>query len=380
MKILWFSQGPDVGSGTGVQTDLMTRTLAERGHELLIIDSESRSRIRPLSDGRLVTGGSGQRGDVTADIWTDDFNPDVAVILEEPDLLTPEVWQRVSNKTPLVVWPMVNAEPYRRDFYAQVPAAIPLAMTAAGKQLMTEAGLHPIGPVGHGVDLGVFRRSEDPKLRDVLSRGRGEHAFLVGVVASNVSGLMWKGWPTIFEAFAQLGSVLPDARLYLHTNVTRSHGGVNLRLLAQICGIDEDTVMWCAPNADHIATRRQLAGIYSQLDVLLAPSMAESFNTVLIEAQACGTPVVATPTVSANETVKVGRVIAGGIDVWHEPMCCWYRLADPTETADHLLELAARTDYQIADDRLAAANFAQRFDHREIGALLEQHLLEVAGL
>jgi glycosyltransferase involved in cell wall biosynthesis len=51
-------------------------------------------------------------------------------------------------------------------------------------------------------------------------------------------------------------------------------------------------MMWCALH--HLLLRQDLPQWYRASDLICVPSYSESFGLVALEAQACGTPVVAT--------------------------------------------------------------------------------------
>ena len=97
-------------------------------------------------------------------------------------------------------------------------------------------------------------------------------------------------------------------------------------------------------------------GLMRHLDVLVLPSYEEPFGTVLAEAMAVGTPVVATRVDGLPEVVRdgvTGRLVAPG---------------DPDAIAAAVLEVLARRDEMGAAAReharrFAADDYAQRVEH-----------------
>ena len=81
------------------------------------------------------------------------------------------------------------------------------------------------------------------------------------------------------------------------------------------------------------------------LDVLVAPSHQEPFGTVLSEAMAVGTPVVATRVGGLAEVVDDG--VTG----------CWSNPASPHALAAAVIEVLARRDTMSAAARQAAQRF-----------------------
>jgi D-inositol-3-phosphate glycosyltransferase len=84
-----------------------------------------------------------------------------------------------------------------------------------------------------------------------------------------------------------------------------------LKELATWLGID-DVVRFAPP-----APRAELADWYRAADLVIVPSYSESFGLVALEAQACGTPVVATAVGGLRTAVADG--ISGVLVDGHDP-------------------------------------------------------------
>ncbi len=102
-----------------------------------------------------------------------------------------------------------------------------------------------------------------------------------------------------------------------------SHSGEVERLfeLAAALGV-EDRLILFPPQP-----QGRLADFYAAADVVLVPSRSESFGLVALEAQACGTPVVAAAVGGLRHVVEDGR--SGFLVPGH----------DPADHADRLLEI-----------------------------------------
>jgi glycosyltransferase involved in cell wall biosynthesis len=100
-----------------------------------------------------------------------------------------------------------------------------------------------------------------------------------------------------------------------------------------------------ATDVEHVPWIDNAPGVMRHLDVLVAPSHQESFGTVLSEAMAVGTPVVATAVGGLTEVVEDGVT---GILV---------RKEDPAALARAVLEVLSRRDEMGAAARRAAARF-----------------------
>jgi len=141
-----------------------------------------------------------------------------------------------------------------------------------------------------------------------------------------------------------------------------------LQLLAEELRID-DVVRFLPPLAG-----TELAGLYRAADVVAVPSYNESFGLVALEAQACGTPVVAAAVGGLPVAVRHG--VSGCLVNGHDPVE-WARVLahvalDPgrrEELAGNAVGHARRFSWERTTDTLLAAysdarNAFQREVHR----------------
>lgn len=173
-----------------------------------------------------------------------------------------------------------------------------------------------------GFDPAIYKPAEPGERAAARQRlGIPEDAYLCTVVAANQSYPCRKGFPEEFQAFARFQRRHPEARLYLHT---QKDGVLDLDRLTAACDIPPDSIHWVDryPQVLGIADE-QMAALYQASDVLLGASMAEGFGVPLIEAQACGTPVITTDfssmpelTVNGIATPYLQKTWMGGDRVW----------------------------------------------------------------
>jgi D-inositol-3-phosphate glycosyltransferase len=174
-----------------------------------------------------------------------------------------------------------------------------------------------VSVVPPGVDLTVFRPRRTDRLRAQLSLDGAR----VIVFAGRLERL--KGAETLLRAFSllvQTGAVDQPLALVVigddsHNGALESHelGGERGRLqaLAESLGV-ESQVRFVGPVA-----QAELAGYLSLADVCVVPSYSESFGLVALEAEACGTPVVAARVGGLPSVVKDG--LTGYTLVSHDP-------------------------------------------------------------
>jgi D-inositol-3-phosphate glycosyltransferase len=154
-----------------------------------------------------------------------------------------------------------------------------------------------IDVVSPGVDLAVFRPAFRGRSR--RARGVGPDEFHV-LFAGRIQRL--KGPQVLVAAAGELRRRRPDIPLRV-TIVGASSGsaGLDLDVLAQREGIGGMVHrLPPVPAAD-------LADWYRSADVVAMPSFSESFGLVALEAQACGTPVVASRVGGLTRAVCDGR-------------------------------------------------------------------------
>jgi D-inositol-3-phosphate glycosyltransferase len=126
-----------------------------------------------------------------------------------------------------------------------------------------------------------------------------------------------KGPDVLLRAAAQMLDHTPYLRSKLAVVIIGGTSGAgadeldNLKALAKFLKI-EDVVHFIAPVA-----HAQLADWYRASDLVCIPSYSESFGLVALEAQACGTPVVATAIGGLRTAVSDG--ISGSLVDGHDP-------------------------------------------------------------
>jgi D-inositol-3-phosphate glycosyltransferase len=159
------------------------------------------------------------------------------------------------------------------------------------------ADLDRIDVAPPGVDLSIFT----PAFR---SRSRADRAIAPGTFHLLFAGRIQrlKGPQVLVQAAALLRRRRPDIDLKLTVlGAPSGTSDFNLKSLTSAAGMD-DVVTHLAPVA-----APELAGWYRSADAVVMPSSSESFGLVALEAQACGTPVVATRVGGLSRAVSDGR-------------------------------------------------------------------------
>lgn len=138
-----------------------------------------------------------------------------------------------------------------------------------------------------GVDHSVFSPGTKEDARRRLGFGEDPIVLFVGRVQSH------KGTSTAVEALARLPKHLKRTTLHIVGGASGADGDDEVAHCRDIIrrGAIGNRVLWFEP-----VNHPVLADHYRSADVVVMPSRSESFGLVAAEAQACGTPVIATNT------------------------------------------------------------------------------------
>ncbi|MBZ5738551.1 D-inositol-3-phosphate glycosyltransferase [Nocardioides sp. GBK3QG-3] len=186
-----------------------------------------------------------------------------------------------------------------------------------------------------GVDLKVFKPPRDrAKLRAQLGLPVDASVFLF---AGRIQPL--KAPDVLLRAVAELLHQTPGIRSQVVVPIVGGPSGSGLEhpeSLAQLAtelGLD-DVVRFVPP-----VTQKELAKWYGAATLVAVPSYNESFGLVAVEAQACGTPVVAAAVGGLTTVVQDER--SGFLVEGHEPRA-WAAALRPFIEMDHLPGLMGR--------------------------------------
>lgn len=230
------------------------------------------------------------------------FKADVLIILYDmwvmdniPNLVR-------ENRVTLVTYAPVD----HLDVYPKLEAKLRvafhiLAMSRYAERLMRMAGFTNLTYLPHGVDCDAFYPIDASKeaLRQKL--GFEPDSFVIGMVQMNKG--FRKGIPRQLEAVKIFCDQNPDVktRLYMHTAAKATFDLPDLQKLLgiqEIARFPEDydyTLGW---------DDKQLCVMYNGFDVLLQGTWGEGFGMPVIEANACGVPVVASNSTAMTELLK----------------------------------------------------------------------------
>jgi glycosyltransferase involved in cell wall biosynthesis len=194
-------------------------------------------------------------------------------------------------------------------------------MSRFGEKALKAEGLGPAVCAARRRHERVYQyASNREQLREALKVPKD--AFVVGMVANNQGyNPPRKAFPQAIQAFSAFRQDHPDALLYFHTEMTGKRGqgpneGVDIIGLCERFEVPPSAVAFTPQLEMELGIPPSwMMCLYNCFDVLLSPSYGEGFGVPIIEAQACGTPVI----------VRTGRRclswragwIVNGEPMWH---------------------------------------------------------------
>jgi len=299
-----------VPTGYGTQTGIFTPRIRDLGHDV------SLSVYYGLQGAKMNWNGMTCRPSYAANYGSDVLMPHAlehfgggegasiaqaaarGVIITLGDVWTFEV--PLLNQMCVASWVPVDhlGVPAMTRGWFRMSGAVPIAMSRFGETVLRESGYNPLY-VPHGVDTATFTPGDRAGAR--ASAGLPADAFIVGMVANNIGkDGNRKAFAEQIAAFARLRARHSDAMMVLHTDVT-SPLGMDLRtFLAD--HLPDGSYSFTDPYMYRRGMNPSaVASIYRSIDVLSNCSYGEGFGIPILEAQACGTPVVVTDATAMPE-------------------------------------------------------------------------------
>ena len=370
--ILWYSNSPHAATGYGQQTEQVTSRLIADGHAVAVSSNYGYEGGSPKDFGNLIVyprGYDPYSNDVVtahAQHWSM-VNPDLKpmlVTLFDVWVLKGKMWDEHIVHS----WVPVDHTPCPPEVlnWLRKPNVRPIAMSKHGQNMMAREGVESIY-IPHAIEK-VYRPTPTftDDRGDLLSgndlMGWTDEHFIVMMNSANKGVLPnRKSFGEAFLAFSIFAATRPDARLYIHTEDIGTMGGINLRRLVQALGL-QDKVLFADQYALRLGYPKEaLAAIYSAADVLLAPSMGEGFGIPVVEAQACGTPVIVSNATAQPELVGDGWLVEGQ-PFWNSTQGAWLHMPSVPSIVDCLEQSYKRT----RGTSQKAVEFAAQFDADKI--------------
>jgi D-inositol-3-phosphate glycosyltransferase len=204
------------------------------------------------------------------------------------------------------------------------------------RQLIELYGADPwrVETVSPGVDLSVFCPAPRP---DSARRRLGlpPDAVVLAFVG-RIQPL--KGPDVVLHAAAELLNVCPELAGRLMVVIVGGPSGSEVGAPGRLAGMADQLGISDSVRLEPPCPQGELADWYRAADLVLVPSHSESFGLVALEAQACGTPVVAASVGGLRTAVRDGH--SGVLVDGHDPATWAKVLADLLAAPERLEQLS----------------------------------------
>jgi glycosyltransferase involved in cell wall biosynthesis len=351
MKIMWLSNAPWACTGYGNQTAMFTPRLQKIGHEMAITAFYGlEGRILNNNGIPVYPKGNLTYGNDVMDTHTRHFGAEVCISLIDAWVIDPRYFVSGVKWIP---WFPVDMEPLPPPVKRQVAQAYRrIVFSRFGERMVQDAGLDCYY-VPHGVDTNIFRPGDKAAAKKFLRLP--EDKFVVGMVAANKGNPSRKAFCENIAAFKVLHDKHPDTVLYLHTFKGEQGGqAINLPEFVRSLGLVEGKdVFFCDQYMQLIGFADDyMAAAYNAMDVHLLVSMGEGFGIPILEAQACGTPVIVGDWTSMSELCFSGwKVSKKEAHPFYTPLASYQWIPKVEAIADRLEQayrMAGNADYSKA--------------------------------
>lgn len=364
MKILWMSNAPWARTGYGNQTALFAPRVRDLGHDVALFG------FYGAEGGMLNWAGMkvypkafhGYGVDVIA-AHAQHHQADIAITLIDSWVMTPEQWKAASPDLRWVPWFPIDMEPAPPAIIHKVADSFQgIVYSRFAERECQRAGLD-VRYVPHGVDLDAFQPMDRAAAR--LKLGWPADKFVAVMVAANKGTPSRKSFPEALEAFHVFSKRHPDALIYLHTHAGPEQTGLDLRGMVDAIGVSRK-VLFADPYAMLLGLGDDyMRAVYSAADVLLSPSMGEGFGIPIVEAQACGCPVITGGWTSMPELTWAGISLPkAAAHRMYTPLQAWQFMPDQgaiSEALEHIYQHPHDRSRPAQVDEYSADHVAEHY-------------------
>jgi glycosyltransferase involved in cell wall biosynthesis len=370
MRILWHGVKSQAKTGYGVQTGLFVPALRDAGHEIAI-NARMDQYVTGIDEHGIVNFSSGAKwdnmGNDTVLMHAERYKPDIVLSMCDPFTCEPTVFDKVA----WYPWVMVDSEPlYWANRECLNACRRPIAPTRNAVDVLQAAGYDPLY-VPLVVDMDTYRTIDRQAARAAMGKVWGvdlSDKFVVVMNAANHSNPSRKNFGAAFRAFAEFEKMCPNALLYVHTEqLGKMWGGEDLRRVQSLYGVQN--VVY-APQYEYVSGiigDDYLVKMYNAADVLLCTSLGEGFGLPLVEAQACGCPVIVPDFGAMAELCVSGSKATGARYMRIEGSEQF--LVDPCDVAALLIDANLQSKAPEARQLVSEA-----IQHYDIRAVMKQHM------
>jgi len=347
MKISWVSNAPWARTGYGNQTMIFCPRLVNAGHEVAI------TAFYGLEGGILNWNGipvyprayHPYGNDVMA-AHAMQFKADIMLTLIDAWVYEPNAWPPSVRWVP---WFPIDHDPIPKLVLNKVARSWARIVYSRFAEQQIKAFGMDCYYVPHGVNTEDFSPMDRKEAREILKWP--EDKFIVGMVAANKGNPSRKAFVENIGAFGRLKDKHADVMLYLHTVPGEENAGMNIAEYVGAMGLTYGFMGRDDPSKVDVIFNDQYAAlvglselymktVYNTMDVHTLVTTGEGFGLPLVEAQACGCPVITSDWTANSELCFSGWKVAreNSTPFW-TPLASW-QFIPRTEAILELMEKA----------------------------------------
>lgn len=231
-----------------------------------------------------------------------DFGADVVFSLQDIWVLHPDDLSKVNRWipiTPIDHWPAPKPILEKLRFAYRV-----VSYSQFGRDQLRENGFSSTY-IPHTVNTDIFKPTGSKAERKIAGN-QDPNTFIWGMVAANKDNPPRKSFQEVMDAFKLFLNDVPNSKLYIHTNPDFP-GGFPIKQYAMQLGIFDKVIYPDTYQLNFNTPKETMNLIYNTFDAYVGPSVNEGFNVPLIEAQACGLPVITNDWTAQKELIIPGK-------------------------------------------------------------------------
>jgi glycosyltransferase involved in cell wall biosynthesis len=241
--------------------------------------------------------------------------------------------------------------------------ALAIAMSRFGEQKLLQHGIakDKVTYIPHAFDSKKVFLDRGVESRAAMQVPEDSHVVMMNA-ANRGKQPVRKAFGPNLEALVRHLNNHSDAYAYIHTEPYGLSDGMNIERFLNILQAPMDRIRFPEPlQFRNGYPAEMLSHMYSSSNVLLATSMGEGFGCPTVEAQLCGTPVIASDFAASAELVGPHGYKIGGQREWDEFQLSWWTIPNIDQ-----IEKALDENYRMTKakqiDRSKVRKFAEQYD------------------
>lgn len=231
----------------------------------------------------------------------DNYKADITITLQDIWVLNPDVLKAAKRWIPYVP---IDHDPINPAVLERLKFANRIiTYSKFGNQELRRNGMHSTY-IPHMVDTNVFKPRDKGEMRKKF--GMPQDKFIWGMVGANKDNPPRKSFQEAIDAFFEFQKTVPDSIMFFQ-NMPQQQGGFPIIDYAKFLGIHEKMYYFPPYQQMFGMDETRIAELMCAFDCLLSPSTNEGFGVPIIEAQACGIPVIVNNFTAMPELIVEGK-------------------------------------------------------------------------